>query len=551
MPWYTFLYPMGMDQQRPTVWWVNQGTTYGKARRQGVIWAPLLNKAGRRERHWETMDEVRPGDKILHYSQGSLRAVGTAQDSASAATNPFGNEEWNEDGRLIHVRYEDLREEVPLGLIPASVRKTAGGPFTSVGSVQQGYFYAVSNAILDALTRESPEIREALPWYEPAEPEPPEPVVDLVAIHSEFASAVEKSGLTFGPASTLVRAFLSGILAKPFAILTGLSGSGKTQIAMRLGDWLGRDPDGRSRYLVVPVRPDWTGPESILGYEDALRSAEEKTPVWFVPEALQLILRAIEDPTVPYLLILDEMNLAHVERYLADFLSGTESRQSILPDLVRRDDDSAWELRSIPGERVPLPRNLIVVGTVNVDETTYMFSPKVLDRASTYEFRVNADELDPDRGRPVAATSARDEVLQQLCGLLVDDDWHLRHPHPRRDDLVTALRGIHRRLAQVGFEFGHRTMYESMRFAAMYAASESNTDAGSPTPSVDNVLDLILMQKLLPRLHGSRRQLEPLLVDLNNQARGGGSSIRWPLTHAKTERMLEAVRANQFVSFAE
>jgi 5-methylcytosine-specific restriction enzyme B len=541
-----------MDGQRPTVWWVNQGTTYGKARRQGVIWAPLLNKAGRTERHWETMDAVRPGDIILHYSQGSLRAVGTALDSATAAKNPFGKDEWNQDGRLIHVRYEDLRDEVPLGLIPATVRSSAGGPFTSVGSVQQGYLYAVNDAILDALVRDSPEIRAALPWYEPSAQGPTESTINLATVYRQFAHAVEESGLAFGPTSTLVRSFLSGILAKPFVILTGLSGSGKTQLAMRLGDWLGRDADGRSRYLVLPVRPDWTGPEALLGYEDALRSAEEKTPVWFVPEALQLILRAIDDPTVPYLLILDEMNLAHVERYFADFLSGTESRQSILPDLVRRDDDSAWEVRSVPGERVPLPRNLFVVGTVNVDETTYMFSPKVLDRAWTYEFRVDADALDPDRGRPSAATSAPDAVVQQLCGLVEDDDWHLRHPYARRDELVAELRDMHRTLARVGFEFGHRTMFESLRFAAIYAAMGSTDASTSTSPSVDEVLDLILMQKILPRLHGSRRRLEPLLVDIDNQARGGsGGSVRWPQTHAKAERLLETVRTNQFASFAE
>lgn len=545
-------YPKEMDGQRPNVWWVNQGTTYGRARHLGVIWAPLLNKAGRTERHWETMDSVRPGDMILHYSQGSLRAVGRVLGRAQAAKNPFGKDDWNQDGRLVQVQYEDLRDEVPLGLIPATVRSTAGGPFTSVGSVQQGYLYPVDDAVLDVLVRDSPEIRAALPWYVSTTPVQTEPAVDLVAIHQQFADAVEKSGLTFGSASTLVRAFLSGVLAKPFAILAGLSGSGKTQLAMRLGDWLGRDTKGRSRYLVVPVRPDWTGPEALLGYEDALRSAEEKAPVWFVPEALQLILRAINDPTVPYLLILDEMNLAHVERYFADFLSGTESRQSILPDLRRRDDDSAWEVRSVPGERVPLPRNLFVVGTVNVDETTYMFSPKVLDRAWTYEFRVDADALDPDRGRPSAATSAPDAVVQQLCGLVEDDDWHLQHPYARRDELVAELRDMHRKLARVGFEFGHRTMFESLRFAAIYAAMGSKGDSDSTLPSVDEVFDLVLMQKILPRLHGSRRRLEPLLVDIGNQARSGGNgSVRWPLTHAKVERMLETVRANQFVSFAE
>ena len=312
-----------MSGQRPAVWWVNQGATYSKARRDGVIWAPMKDKAGRPQHHWETMSSVRAGDIILHYSNGSLRAIGTAQDSASPAANPFGAE-WNEDGRLIHVRYEELREQIPLGSIPDSVRTSAGGPFNRMGSVQQGYLYEVGDAILDVLVRKSPEFRDALPWYEPTGAAPTESDVDLAMVHREFANAVAESGLTFAPDSTLVRAFLGGLLAKPFAILTGLSGSGKTQLAMRFGDWLGRDTDGRPRYLVVPVRPDWTGPEALLGYEDALRSAEAKVPVWFVPEALQLILRAVDDPTVPYLLVLDEMNLAHVERYFADFLSGAD-----------------------------------------------------------------------------------------------------------------------------------------------------------------------------------------------------------------------------------
>jgi 5-methylcytosine-specific restriction enzyme B len=145
----------------------------------------------------------------------------------------------------------------------------------------------------------------------------------------DFAVAVETSGLRFPAGSNLVRSFLSSLLAKPFAILTGLAGSGKTQLAMRLGEWLGTDEHGRHRHVVVPVRPDWTGPESIFGYEDALRTSASGAPVWFVPEAFEFVLRAANDPEHPYLLILDEMNLAHVERYFSDFLSGVESRRPV------------------------------------------------------------------------------------------------------------------------------------------------------------------------------------------------------------------------------
>jgi 5-methylcytosine-specific restriction enzyme B len=534
-----------MDGQRPKVWWVNQGETYGPAREAGAIWAPMLNKAGRPERHWETLAAVKRGDIILHYSNGCLRAVGTAEGPATPAHNPYNKADWGRDGRLIPVHYDVLREAIPLAAIPHSVRTSAGGPFTSTGNVQQGYLFEVSNPLLDVLVRDFPELRAAAPWYEPGPVEAPASEVMLPQVHQEFAAAVDASGMTFGSDSRMVRAFLSGVLAKPFAILTGLSGSGKTQLAMRLGDWFGRDRDGRARHLVVPVRPDWTGPEALLGYEDALRSAEAKTPVWYAPDALQFILRAFADPTAPYLLILDEMNLAHVERYFADFLSGTESRQPILPDLVQRSEDSAWEARSRPGDRLPLPRNLFVVGTVNVDETTYMFSPKVLDRAWTFEFRVDADDLDPDRGRPVAAPPAPDDVVQQVCSLVEDDEWHREHPYPHQAELVVELRDVHRLLATVGFEFGHRTMYESVRFAAIYAAMSERTT------SVDELLDLILVQKILPRLHGSRRRVEPLLLKLEGEALGAEVAPRWPLTHAKVTRMLETVRANQFVSFAE
>lgn len=490
------------------------------------------------------MRAVRAGDVILHYSNGYLRAIGTARGPALDAPNPFASSEWEQDGRLIQVRYQNLSDQVPLAAISASARTLEAGPFTSVGSVQQGYLYRVNDILLNVLVRDFPEFRAAMPWYVPTTPEPPETDINLAKIQQEFAGAVHHSGLTFAPGSTLVHSFLSGLLAKPFAILTGLSGSGKTQLAMRLGDWFGQDQDGRSRFMVIPVRPDWTGPEALLGYEDALRSAEAKTPVWFVPEALQLVLRAVSDPTAPYLLVLDEMNLAHVERYFADFLSGTESHQPILPDLVQRTEDSSWEVRSVPSERLPLPRNLFVVGTVNVDETTYMFSPKVLDRAWTYEFRVDADALDPDRGRPTAAPAAAEETVRQICSLVEDEDWQRRHPYEHRDQLVDALRDVHRLLARVSFEFGHRTMFESLRFAAIYAASAATT------PSVNEVFDLILMQKILPRLHGSRRRLEPVLIELHTRAQESGS-LRWPLTHAKVERMLEVVRANQFVSFAE
>ncbi|CAN5643950.1 hypothetical protein BH11ACT6_BH11ACT6_16320 [soil metagenome] len=531
---------------RPVVvWWVNQGATYAKERDGGFLWAPMRNKAGRTQYHWETMDEVRDGDVVLHYSNGSLRAASHVSAPARSAPNPLGNQAWEEAGRLVDTQYQELNEPVALAAIDEASRVRQGSPFTVSGSVQQVYLVRLSDDFVTELAQRFPELEAHLPTVPaaahsaPALSEAPTPA----ELFRDFAIAVDASGLRFAVGSNLVRSFLSSLLAKPFAILTGLAGSGKTQLAMRLGEWFGTDEDGRHRHVVVPVRPDWTGPESIFGYEDALRTSASGAPVWFVPEAFEFVLRAANDPEHPYLLILDEMNLAHVERYFSDFLSGVESRRPVLPDLVLDEPSRQWVLRDAEAQRLPLPRNLFVVGTVNVDETTYMFSPKVLDRAFTFEFRVTSDELDAELRRPIAARAGEDQRVRAFASLAETDDWQREHPHPARDEIVATLRKVHAVLAGANQEFGHRTLYEILRFCAFFAAT-GDSDS-------DTALDLALMQKVLPKVHGSRRRVEPVLAALEALALGAGSTPRLPVTHSKIVRMIDSVRANQFVSFAE
>ena len=374
--------------------------------------------------------------------------------------------------------------------------------------------------------------------------------VSLADVVQRFAGGIEKTGLVL-PKDRAV-ACLAALLAKPFAIFTGLSGSGKTQLALRVGDWFGSSGD-QPRHLVVAVRPDWTGPEALFGYEDALqpRSVDGRA-AWYVPPPLEFMLRAADDADKPYLMILDEMNLAHVERYFSDYLSAAESRENVLPNLVPEISGGtrAWRIRPGAPGLLPIPRNLWVIGTVNIDETTYMFSPKVLDRAFVFEFRVTTEELVPELPRPSALTAADAAVLRSLLTISRDDRWQHDHPHPSRDLLVADLRKVHAILSGAGHEFGHRVMGESLRFAALYGAT------GRADP--DDVLDLIAMQKLLPRLHGSRRRLEPVLRELlawagadDPQSVGETAVSRLPRTTAKLERMLASLQANQFVSFTE
>jgi MrcB-like, N-terminal domain len=361
----------------------------------------------------------------------------------------------------------------------------------------------------------------------------------VAALGHAFVDAVETAGLRFR--SNDVIAFVAAMLAKPFAILTGQSGSGKTQLAKRLGEWFGADHRGRPRYLSVPVRPDWTGPEYLFGYPDALRSSAE-AEVWAVPGPLEFMLRAAAEPEAPYLLLLDEMNLAHVERYFADFLSGVESGDPVLPELRR--EDGHW-VAAGSAQRLPLPRNLFVVGTVNVDETTYLFSPKVLDRAFTFEFRTAADELDPSLRRPSPTGPAGADTTRLFAQVAADDNWHHEHPHSQRDALVADLQELHGLLSASGHDFGHRVFYESLRYAAILGAMG--------VADRWDVMDRILLMKLLPKMHGTRSRVDQPLRALRQFARGpeDDQAPRMPLSAAKLARMLEVLAEAQFVSFTE
>jgi hypothetical protein len=376
----------------------------------------------------------------------------------------------------------------------------------------------------------------------------------LTQVVELFADATRSSGLDYGEQHRqLVVRLLASLLARPFVILTGLSGSGKSQLALKLGQWFGSE-----RYSVVAVRPDWTGPEAMLGYEDLLQPPPRP---WVVGDVLKVSLRAASDPGRPYLLLLDEMNLAHVERYFADFLSGMESDEPVIPNLVERED--SWRMADAKAPKLRVPRNLFVVGTVNVDETTYMFSPKVLDRANTIEFRVRSQDLAHAAGKPGDIEEADLGLLETLVTAALDTNWHAEHRPAGAPQYEAAVTKLHQTLTEVGWEFGFRTYYDMLRFAAFASAMG--------IVSWQQILDLQLLQKVLPRLNGSKRRLEPALSRLgrfcqdlavddkvkdepNKVFMPNEQDLPSPLlpqSYDKVRRMHRLLVANQFASFAE
>lgn len=365
---------------------------------------------------------------------------------------------------------------------------------------------------------------------------------ELQLAADDFAEAVASSGLIFaGSNQHLPRSFLAAAIAKKFVLLTGLSGSGKTQIARVLGQWFGSDVAG-PRHSVIAVRSDWTTPEPLLGFEDALLPPDGGARAWTVPPALEFMLRAVADPTNPYLLVLDEMNLAHVERYFADVLSGMESGEPVLANLECR-ANGYWYPKADEAAFVPLPSNLFIVGTVNVDETTYQFSPKVLDRSFSFEFRVTTDELTGALRSLRPVESASSGSLAVILEAAADPDWHVDESLGATEDLEDVLAQIHQQLSIIGLEFGHRTYREALRLAVLLP------ECGVPEESV---IDIVVMTKVLPRVHGSRRQLEPFLRWLAAAAAGADpDSFRMPIVARKAERMLAVLLANQYAGFAE
>jgi hypothetical protein len=257
-------------------------------------------------------------------------------------------------------------------------------------------------------------------------------------------------------------------------------------------------------YEIISVGADWTSSEHVLGYPDGLDKNR-----YIRTKALDLILRAATEPDLPHFLILDEMNLSHVERYFADLLSAIESGEPIYLH-VDNDAGGAPALRDgVPGE-LWLPSNLFIVGTVNVDETTYMFSPKVLDRANVLEFRISSSELKSFLENPVAVDFGKLDAAGagegKLLTALVQQSSRLLDVEQRKFEAELCL--FFEVLQAANAEFGFRVAKEGAAFLHFYKLLSGDGwefQAG---------MDAQILQKLLPKLHGSRNVLEPVLCTL-------------------------------------
>jgi 5-methylcytosine-specific restriction enzyme B len=364
---------------------------------------------------------------------------------------------------------------------------------------------------------------------------------------------IGESGLVYS--IELITRFIASLLTKPFVILTGLSGSGKTKLAQAFVQWICHD---ESQYRIIPVGADWTNREPLLGYPNALKPEEY---VKADSGVLDLIIQANNQPELPHFLILDEMNLSHVERYFADFLSVMESKEEI-PLYVYGTEKNVPVQDKVP-EKLKIPSNLFIIGTVNIDETTNMFSPKVLDRANTIEFRVTQDEMKN------FLINIRDINMDALTGKgagmaksFLEMATNKEFATTVRAEINAALVQFFGELKKTGAEFGYRSATEILRLINQLSVLDN-------TLTINQKIDIAIIQKLLPKLHGSRRKLVPVLETLGSFCVNDNlkvikdvfgkedfdfdnhSDVIYRLSLEKIARMHKGAIDNGFASFAE
>lgn len=346
--------------------------------------------------------------------------------------------------------------------------------------------------------------------------------------------------------------YLTALRTKPFMLLAGISGTGKSRIVRKLAQatvteelqkaegykgtnfandrWTLHSP---ANFELIQVKPNWHNSMDVIGYLSNIPS-----PHYVFTPFIEFIVKAWQHPEVPFFLCLDEMNLAPVEEYFAEFLSAIESRSfegeeyltdpiikpfnsfgedvaktmvnTLFPNFTAGDTESAITkvIKHFRTRGLTLPRNLIVIGTVNMDETTFSFSRKVLDRAMSVEMNeVNYDSFltdttDDDLKAIVEAFEQNDDA--DLNALLVD-----RHIEAREiiDDLgddarftIDYLKRINALLEGTPFKLGYRAANEALIY--LQASQEfGQTDRIA-------ALDNFTLMKILSRIEGDETKLK-------------------------------------------
>ncbi len=361
--------------------------------------------------------------------------------------------------------------------------------------------------------------------------------INIDSEHFESAASVPFLISKFTNNISLFTRYIRSLLAKPFVVLSGNSGTGKTRIATRFAKHLEKKNDsGMTNHLLIPVGADWTDNTKILGYFNPL--ADNGTGKYEKTDVFKFIELAGDNPEIPFFLILDEMNLSHVERYFSDFLSKME--------LLDYKENSEPVFFDIPGYgKLELPKNLFITGTVNIDETTYMFSPKVLDRANVIEFKPEMEDVldnllkssngdDDKTAEPGVAEGFMKLANEVRSGTIPEEAQTVL------EEIKPILESFYKELEKCGFEFAYRTVKE----IRLYAIAAFKTAEGEK-PTATKIADIQILQKILPKIHGNKKQIGSLLDELEKLC--DENQLKESL--AKIRQMKDRLNRFQYASF--
>lgn len=329
------------------------------------------------------------------------------------------------------------------------------------------------------------------------------------------------------------RPYITAIKSKPFLLLAGISATGKSRIVRELAracweegseEYTAQKP---SNFEMIQVKPNWHDSSELFGYISRVSGQPEYVP----GEFLKFVARAWENIDIPHLLCLDEMNLAPVEQYFAEFLSVIESRKcnedgTITTDPILEKSDTGWyfdlttsitttdAIRHLFNEKgISLPPNLIVVGTVNMDETTFSFSRKVLDRAMSIEM----NEVDLYGGLTERYESIGKIDYNDLIGAAVEGVDVYEENKGVCDLALEYLSAVNEKLEGTPFKIAYRTRNEFLLYVVNNLPYNQDVE-GNELPQgyvIARALDEITSMKILSRIEGDDTKVkESLLTNL-------------------------------------
>lgn len=342
-----------------------------------------------------------------------------------------------------------------------------------------------------------------------------------------YSTSNTLQGKVTSSTSSQYRPFITAIKSKPFLLLAGISGTGKSRIVRELARacW----DEGSEEYEaqkprnfeMVQVKPNWHDSSELIGYVSRV-SGE---PVYVAGDFLKFVARAWAEPNVPYFLCLDEMNLAPVEQYFAEYLSVVESRKAdgegnITTDPILKKSKEDWyrvltseltgndEVRKrFLEDGICIPQNLIVIGTVNMDETTFSFSRKVLDRAMTIEM----NEVDLNGGLDTRHERIGKLGSAELIGTAVEGvDVYSQHKDVC-DKAIDYLQSINEILEGTPFKIAYRTRNEALLYVVNNLPYEQiegdNEHVYLEEYIIARALDEITNMKILTRIEGDETKV--------------------------------------------